>query len=399
MLFIFLTAPHILAQEKPAIPAADRTRLAEAFRIGERLGNRVWSSWDKAPFAVLLVTPKYEFLIRHPRPSADFTLLETDPVLTSKVYFRKRRQPIHFLATFPAVGGVSTIVIGQAENTEKKTSTPWVVTVLHEHFHQLQTSQPSYYSEVESLNLSGGDQTGMWMLNYAFPYQNDRVRAQFSRLSKLLAEALKAKTKRAFSAKLAIYLEARKTFQSLLSPDEYKYFSFQLWQEGIARYTEFRIADLAAKEYKPTREFRLLKDYVPFKQVASSILNQQILGKLPTLQLEKSERLVFYPLGAAEGLLLDRGNRNWQSRYFTEKFYVDKYFIPAVICRSASQPAEAASKYQLRNFLACNKSTTYRQVSKEEGRLEPSSGLSLGATANLLSKSAQQRRASNNAGL
>ncbi len=166
----------------------------------------------------------------------------------------------------------------------------------------------------------------MWMLNFAFPYKDDRVTAQFSRLSKLLAQALQAKTKREFSAKLAIYLEARNAFQSLLSPDDYKYFSFQLWQEGIARYTEFRIADLAAKKYKPTREFRSLKDYTPFKEVAASILNQQILGSLPRLQLEKSERLVFYPFGAAEGLLLDRANPKWQSRYFTEKFYLDKFF-------------------------------------------------------------------------
>ncbi len=326
VLFVFLTAPHVLAQEKPAIPDFDRTRLAEAFRLGERLGNRVWSTWDKAPFAVLLVTPEYEFLIRHPRPSADFTFVGNDPLLKSNVYVRKRTQPIHFLATFPAVGGVSTIVIGQAENTEKKTSTPWVVTVLHEHFHQLQTSQPSYYLEVEALNLSRGDQTGMWMLNFAFPYQNDRLRAHFSRLSNLLTQALQAKTKRGFSAKLGTYLGARKAFQSLLSSDDYKYFSFQVWQEGIARYTEFRIADLAAQRYQPSKEFRSLKDYTPFREVAASILNQQVLGKLPILQLEKSERLVFYPLGAAEGLLLDRANPKWKSRYFTEKFYVEKYF-------------------------------------------------------------------------
>jgi hypothetical protein len=326
VLFAFVTVPKVLAQQKPAIPDVDRTRLAEAFRIGDRLGNRVWSNWDKAPFAVLLVTPEYEFLIRHPRPSVDFTLAGNDPLLKSEVYFRKRTQAVNLLATFPAVGGVSTIVIGQAENTAKKSSTPWVVTVLHEHFHQMQSSQASYYSEVNSLNLSQGDQSGMWMLNYPFPYQNDRISAEFSRLGKLLAEALQAKTREDFSAKLAIYLEARKAFQGLLSPADYKYFSFQLWQEGIARYTEFRIADLAAEKYQPTREFRSLKDYLPFEEVAASILNQQIMGKLSTLQLQKSERLVFYPFGAAEGLLLDRANPKWQDRYFTEKFYVDKYF-------------------------------------------------------------------------
>lgn len=325
-LFIFLGAPGVLAQNKPAVPDADRIRLAEAFRIGETLGNRVWPDWDKAPFAVLLVTAENEFLIRHPRPSADFTLVGYDALLKSNVYFRKRTQRLDLLATFPAVGGVSTIVIGQAENTTRKTSTPWVATVLHEHFHQLQTSEPTYYAEVEALNLSRGDQTGMWMLNFAFPYKDAQVKEQFFQLSKLLAAALQARKKSDISANLANYLQARKAFQSLLSPDDYKYFSFQVWQEGIARYTEFRIADLAAKKYRPSREFRALKDYTPFKEVAAAILNKQILENLPALQLEKSERLVFYSFGAAEGLLLDRANSKWQSRYLTEKFYIEKYF-------------------------------------------------------------------------
>jgi hypothetical protein len=326
VLLVLLVVPSVLAQDKPNIPDVDRIRLAEAFRIGEAVGNQVWKDWDKAPFAVLLVTPENEFLIRHPRPSEDFILISYDSLLKSNIYFRKRTQRTDFLATFPAVGGVSTIVIGQAENTSKKTSTPWVVTVLHEHFHQLQNSQPTYYADVDALNLSRGDQTGMWMLNFAFPYKDTQVKEQFSTLSKLLAEVLQAKKKSEFSVKLKAYIQARQAFQRMLSPDNYRYFSFQVWQEGIARYTEYRIADLAAKKYKPSKEFRALKDYTPFKEVADSILNKQILSSLPTHQLDKSERLLFYPFGAAEGLLLDRANPKWQSRYFTEKFYVDKYF-------------------------------------------------------------------------
>jgi len=327
LVFLLLLAvgSSVAGQEKIKIPDVDRIRLAEAFRIGESLGNRVWKGWDKAPFAVLLVTPENEFLIRHPQPSKDFTLIGYDSLLKSNVYFRKRTQQIHFLATFP-VGGVSTIVIGQAENTSKKTSTPWVITVLHEHFHQLQSSQPTYYADVEALHLSRGDQSGMWMLNFAFPYKDDRIKEQFAALSKLLAKALQTGKKSDFSASLSAYLQARKAFQQILTPDDYRYFSFQVWQEGLARYTEFRMADLAAKKYRPSKDFRALKDYTPFKEVADTILNKQILTSLPTLELDRSERLVFYPFGAAEGLLLDRANPNWRRRYLTEKFYVERYF-------------------------------------------------------------------------
>ena len=56
-----------------------------------------------------------------------------------------------------------------------------MLTVLHEHFHQLQQSQPGYFQGVEALGLSGGDQTGMWMLNYPFPYKTPAVAEQIRR--------------------------------------------------------------------------------------------------------------------------------------------------------------------------------------------------------------------------
>ncbi len=328
ILVVLLVASSVVAQGKPSLPEVDRVRLAEAFRLGESLGDRVWKDWNKTPFAVLLVTPEHEFLIRHPRPSGDFTLAGYDSLLKSDVYFRKRKFDTHLLATFPAVGGVSTIVIGQAENTDKKTSTPWVVTVLHEHFHQLQDSQPNFYAETEALNLSRGDKTGMWMLNYAFPYDSPGVKRQFSVLGRLLVEALQTESKSVFSTKLTAYLEARQQLQKLLSPDDYKYLSFQLWKEGLARYTELRIAKLAAAEHKPSEKFRALKDFTSFEAVADQIMSET-MRELSTLRLEDYKRVAFYPLGAGEGLLLDRANPKWQSRYFADKFYVEKYFSAA----------------------------------------------------------------------
>src|SRR5207247_8409809 len=165
---------------------------------------------------------------------------------------------------------ISTIVVGQAENTSAKTSTPWVVTLLHEHFHQLQYSQPNYYPDVNALGLSHGDQTGMWMLNYAFPYDKKEVQNQFAKMSKLLAEAVEApKSERA--KKVAAYLRARPEFQQMLNADDYRYFSFKLWQEGIARYTEYHVARLASLGYEPSKTFRALRDFTSFEQTASAI--------------------------------------------------------------------------------------------------------------------------------
>ncbi len=327
------------AQERPSLSAIDRTRLAEAFRLGDRIGDRIWPTWSKAPFAVLLVTNEYEFLIRHPKPSADFSSLGYDAVLKSDVHYRKRNFPAHFLATFPAISGsmISTIVVGQAENTSAKTSSPWVITLLHEHFHQLQDSQPNFYADVNALNLSRGDQTGMWMLNYAFPYNRKEVQEQFATMSQALAAAIQphvSSTKgdrprglsyRERAKRVRDYLEARRKFQQLVSADDYKYFSFQLWKEGIARYTEYHAARLAAAKYRASKEFRALKDYRTFADVAEATY-EGIFRQLQTQKLGESKREVVYSFGAAEGLLLDEINPLWRSRYFVEKFDLAKLF-------------------------------------------------------------------------
>jgi hypothetical protein len=320
-------APTVAAQAPPSLPEIDRVRITEAFRLADAVGNQVWPGWDKAPFAILLVTPDHEFLIRHPKPAGEFKLIGEAGILKHKVWFRKRQFSPKLLATFPAVGGVPTIVVGQAENTEAKTSTRWVITLLHEHFHQLQNSQPRYYAEVDALGLAKGDQTGMWMLNYAFAYTNGEVKEQFAAMAKLLVAALQAKQQTDFDHQVVSYVEAKKKLRTQLKPDDYKYLAFQAWQEGIARYTEYHIAKLAAEKYEPTKEFRSLKDYTAFKDEARAI-RSRIEQELGTLDLAKAKRIMFYPLGAAEGLVLDRVNPTWRSRYFEEKFCLDKHFRP-----------------------------------------------------------------------
>jgi hypothetical protein len=314
------------ADAQPTLRDFDRIRLTEAFRLADAVGNRIWPDWDKAPFAVLLVTPDHEFLIRHPKPTEDFTALGEDALLKQKVFVRKRTYATDLLATFPAVGGVPTIVIGQAEKTAAKTSTRWVITLLHEHFHQFQMSQPKYFADVDALGLARGDKTGMWMLNFDFPYTKPEVEEQYNALAKALGEAVEARKDKDFAKRRAAYLEARKKFQAALTVNDNKYFSFQAWQEGTARYTEYRVADWAAGEYQPSKAFQELKDYTSFKEEARTILDG-IVKELATLKLSKAKRTVFYPLGAAEGLILDEARPEWRKRYWEERFSLDKVVL------------------------------------------------------------------------
>lgn len=327
---VILFTNNVLAQTSdsaPGISETDRIRLAEAFRLNKTLSEKVWKGWKSAPFAVLLVTPENEFLLRHPAPSKDFTEIGYDQLLKSRVYRRKRVFNQSFLATFSAISGsgVSTIVVGQAENTWVKTSTPWVVMMLHEHFHQLQDSQAGIFQDIAGLDLSGGDQTGMWMLNYPFPYKDKQINEDFAQMSKQLAKVLETPDANAFQDEFNTYLKMRKTFNSSLKDKDYKYLSFQLWKEGTARYIEYKIAQLAADKYKPNKSFQRLKDFKPYGEVAED-WRKKIIESLKTIRLDANGREVAYPFGAAEVMLLDRAKIDWKSRYFSEKFYQDKYF-------------------------------------------------------------------------
>lgn len=307
------TATPIATPATPTLASDDRIRIAEAFRLGDAIGDSIWPGWTAAPFAVLLVTPEREFLVRHPRPSAEFTRIGYDSLLRSDVLVRDRTLSPSLLATFPAVGGVSTIVVGQPRATGKS-STEWVLTLLHEHFHQLQTSRPGYYARVEALGLARGDQTGMWMLNYAFPYDSSMVQARFGALAAHLDSALSAFAPDVRRSHWLAARVARAALRAALSPDDERYLAFQLWQEGVARYTELRAARFAARRFTPSAAFLALPDFVPFDAAAARIESGIHTGLRGSLARDR--RVAFYPVGAATALLLDEENAEWKEGYF-----------------------------------------------------------------------------------
>jgi hypothetical protein len=318
-------APSVAASataSQPGLLPDDRTRIAEAFRLADAVGDQIWPAWSSAPFAILLVTPEREFLLRHPRPSPDFTSIGYDSLLKTDVLVRPRQFAPNLLATFPAVGGVPTIVVGQPAATERKNSTEWVVTLLHEHFHQLQTSRPGYYARVDSLGLARGDKTGMWMLNYAFPYDSARVRTRFAALTQQLDSALATSGDADRATRWAAVRSARGTLRDALAPDDDRYLAFQMWQEGVARYTELAVARFAATRYTPRMAFAALPDFVPYATVAERI-ESNVRAGLRGSSLEHGNRVAFYPAGAAYALMLDRMAPGWRTHYFDRAMSLD----------------------------------------------------------------------------
>lgn len=302
----------------PQLPPDDAIRIREFYRLAAQVQDKIWPYWSTVPAPLMLVTKETKFLTHQASPPQEFKKIADD------FYARPRQFPLGLLATFPAFGPPAVIVIGEPRNTESKTSTQWLITVMHEHFHQLQYGRPGYYQAVEALGLARGDKTGMWMLNYPFPYDRPEVAQEFARLRDLLLAAVKEADSSKFTALARQYVAQRKKFFSLVSADDHKYFSFQLWQEGIARYTQIKVAEAAA-QYQPTAEFAALGDYEPFSAYAARA-RRDTLDELKQADLAKWKRVVVYSFGGAEGLLLDRINPKWKDEYFKHPLGTDALF-------------------------------------------------------------------------
>jgi hypothetical protein len=283
---------------------ADSVRIAEAFRLAQELGDRLWPGLGNTPMPVLLVTDSTEFLVRR-AGTHDAVVASPSP----------RRWAPTLLATFP-VDGVPTIVTGTAERTGKS-STDWVLTLIHEHFHQWQYGRPDYYADVSRLNLSGGDTTGMWMLNYPFPYDSAVVGRAVRGWALALRGALVGSP--TSLSDLAHVVGARDALRSQLSDADYRYLEFQLWQEGVARFVEYRAADFASRLPEPPPAFRSLPDYRPYRTIAERF-QRELLRELEALDLCRDRRVSFYPIGAAIALLLDEVRPGWKQEYSSRPF-------------------------------------------------------------------------------
>jgi hypothetical protein len=322
LLALVPAAAPVVAAGPPPVPYADAVRLAEAFRLAEVIQERVFPGWSRAPFSVLLGSGERELLVRHSEPSDEFSELGYSAILRERVFLRPRKVSQDILATFPVIGASPTIVVGTAEKTGLR-STEWVLTVLHEHFHQLQMSDLGYYAAVDRLGLAGEDRTGMWMLNYPFPYDTPGVAGRFAELSRRLAALLRQRSETAPAAVEAFWRDYGE-FLGGLEEKDYRYFSFQVWQEGVPRYIELRSAQIAAEAYEPSLEFRALPDARGFDEVAGA-LRADIFAQLESADLARDRRGAFYAFGAGLALLLDRSRPDWKSRYLGEKFFLERY--------------------------------------------------------------------------
>ena len=308
---MMMMATVLALVSSPAPPPALSALIAEARKVARYAGEEIWPGFSRAPFAVDLVGERHEYLYCAPGPARGFVALGRDARTGCSLKRRPRHYRRSMQATFVNMDGAPRVVIGMPGHTDGNPAA-WIATLLHEHFHQMQMHAPAYEKDIRALGLSGGDQSGTWMLHHGFPYQRKDVAAGFAKTAAALARALKAENKPAFLPLVRAWRKTRRQAFARLGEDSRRYAEFQLWQEGVARYSEIALAEAAAGQFACRAERAPCPDY----SALALNLRVQVMRHLEHLDMATNGRVSFYALGAGEALLLDRLNPHWREHYF-----------------------------------------------------------------------------------
>ena len=282
------------------------------------------------PVPMVYIMQDFEYAIGFPKALNGFRPVDQEYLPGAKVQVRNRVFAPTLEAAFD-VEGVDAVVIGCPADT-KKAPGEWVLVTVHEMFHVYQTARGSD-AKVASLKL-GPTTDASWQLNYAFPYQDSDVMRLVQLQGYLTYLGFTDSEDVAMKITAGNVMDAVKVYQGLLKREyatgqSYNYSRFQEWVEGIALYTEYKMAEAAAGgDYHPTADFAQLPDFQSYQRVWEEKYKNKVFLVKFAGRIARS-RSVFYPLGFGKGLLLDRLMPDWKSKYFTADIWLDDLLLAA----------------------------------------------------------------------
>jgi len=317
----FLLAPAFILPAG-AQPAGAGELLRAGIPAIETVEEKVFPGLAAAPFDIMLLRGEQAFYLMDKAPipaDAEAAWEKLDQTIAGRpVFVGGNPWPPALLASFPVFSPSPVVVVGTPEATGTADAA-WIALLMHEHFHQYQYTLPGYYQGLADLGLGAGDNTGQWMLNYPFPYQDEELNALFDAMGAALVAAHDAAGDMMFGGQglfmeaVERYLTARDAFTEAAGAENAAYFNFQVWQEGFARYAEGRFAGFAGQT---AIEAKLAAALARHGTSLAARSREQLTtpGTLADL-----ERPAFYAVGHLEALLLDE-LRAWHGDYARAMF-------------------------------------------------------------------------------
>ena len=105
----------------------------------------------------------------------------------------------------------------------------------------------------------------------------------------------------------------RRAFLDGISEADARYYDFQVWKEGTARWTELAIARAGAGAN------------ADLARIAQT-LDEDMISAVQSVDLAAQNRVAFYAMGSAEAEILEHLNPAWRARYLAEMYDMDALF-------------------------------------------------------------------------
>jgi len=316
--FAVLVVPGFAQRAVPA--PTTPTLMAHGQQMARHYGNRVWPRFSQTPFPALLLEAEGErFFCPYSKPEG-FIFSGADVVTGCRVYYRAAN---HFAketqVTLMFSGSEPVVVMGTPELSESNVAA-WMATLLHEHFHQYQMNWSGYKKAIARLSLENTGAGKNWRLQYPFAYDDVKTGNLLALLSSQLAEILMQPDRDVAKKMIIRYARLRPLVFGQLAEGQRRYLEFQLWQEGVARYTELAMVEFAASD---TTAIWMLQ--IDFAALGAN-LRKNMIEHLLDSGLSQHQRAYFYSFGAAEALVLDMMDINWRDRYFEHPASLSAFF-------------------------------------------------------------------------
>lgn len=158
------------------------------------------------------------------------------------------------------------------------------------------------------------------MLDYPFPYADKKISAAFAEMNTHALNFLENRNPNQDRQIAARYLTARRSAQKAVGDTAWHYYEFQVGQEGVARWSELKLAAVAGRTNKGVAA--VAADRWAGLSTSLRAMNDQGLGMW--------KRSSFYVLGAVEAEMLNRLAPAWRHQYVRQPFSLGAQLAAAI---------------------------------------------------------------------
>jgi hypothetical protein len=323
----FLALP--LAGAVPTLSLPERVIIGEAYNLWSSRIDSIWPGASKINTPFVYVGEEWEYAIGFPAALNGF--MDSGERLRERtVQVRARTLDRTLSASFPLEGSPA-VVIGSPEALGKSAG-EWVITAGHEMFHVYQAAMGGY-EKTASLEIGPRDDS-TWQLGFPFPYMDQEI-MKLIHLQGYLLWLASVNTNPAESRyQIGTAVEAAQMYKARLTKGTsgekaYRYSEFQEWNEGVAVYTEFRLAEIAAHDkYEPTQAYTSLAGFQSYQDLWGRTYEARPFLAKHAGRAAKN-RNAFYHLGMGKALSLDRLSSTWKEKYFVPGIWLDDLLAEA----------------------------------------------------------------------